>query len=123
MKVNYINILGEKHPLCFSLSATEEICERFGDTDGMMSAISSANPGEKVKAIDAVLDILLKAGRRYCAVAGLEMPEHPLPCRPADAIDMTDPEAISEIFSTISGDTQRTVVAKAPKNAPPTPEQ
>ena len=119
MKVSYIELLGEKHPLCFSLSATEEICEAFGGTDEMMTAISSADTLTKLKAVSTTLDILMRAGRKYCEVAGLDMPENPLPCRAADVIDITDDSAIKAIFGTFKNDSERTVEAKS-KNARPT---
>ena len=116
MRVSYIDLLGEKHPLCFSLSATEEIVEEFGGTEQMADAITGEDALSKLRAVDKVLDILMRAGRRYCAAAGLEMPESPLGCRPADVMDVTDPSAVEAIFSTISGDSRRTITA-APKNA------
>ena len=119
MKVSYIELLGEKHPLCFSLSATEEIVEEFGGTEQMTDAITGGDVLTKLRAVDKVLDVLLRAGRRYCAAAGLEMPEKPLGCRPADVMDVSDPSAVQAIFSTISSDSARTITA-APKNAEPT---
>ena len=122
MKVNYIELLGENHPLCFSLAAMEEICDAFGSVDGMTAAISSENFGVKLKAVDTVMDILMRAGRKYCEVAGLDMPERPLPCRAADVIDVSDPSAITAIFGAIKTDTERTVEAKS-KNADTTQGQ
>lgn len=118
MRINYIELLGEKHPLCFSLAATEAICEEFGSTEAMTEAISSDNMALKLRAVDKVLDILLRAGRKYCEVAGLDMPEKPLPCRAADVIDISDPSAIATIFGAIKTDTERTIEAKS-KNAVP----
>lgn len=119
MRVTYIELLGKRHPLCFSLSATEEIVEEFGGTEQMTDAITSGDTVSQLRAVDKVLDILLRAGRRYCAEAGLEMPETPLRCRPADVLDVSDPAAVQAIFSTIARDSARTVQA-APKNGEPT---
>ena len=119
MKVSYIELLGEKHPLCFSLSATEEIVEEFGGTEQMTDAITSGDTVSQLRAVDKVLDILLRAGRRYCEAAGIEMPAKALRCRPADVMDVTDPSAVQAIFSTISADSARTITA-TPKNAEPT---
>lgn len=124
MKVTYIELAGEKHPLCFSLSAVEELSDKFGDLDKMAAAITDGkNSVKKLKAVDTVLRVLLDAGRRYCAAAGIEMPEKPLGCRPADVIDITDPSAVEAIFTTLKNDTERTLEAKPLKNAEPTPEE
>lgn len=121
MKVSYIELAGAKHPLCFSLSATEEICEAFGNTDKMADAITKGNDFEKIKAVDKVLMILLAAGRRYCEAVGIELPPA-LKCRPADIIDITDGSAVEVIFGTLKNDTDRSVKAQS-KNVEPTPEQ
>ena len=60
------------------------------------------------------LEILLKAGRIYASASGMELPE-PLPCAPADLIDVTDGGAVRSIFSAITGDTEREVET-IPKN-------
>jgi len=121
MKLSYIELAGAKHPLCFSLSATEEICEAFGDTSSMADAITAGSDIDKIKAIDKVLTILLAAGRRYCETVGMELPPA-LKGRPADVIDISDPSAVNAIFSTLQKDTERTIEAKS-KNAAPTQDE
>ena len=120
MKLRYIELLGNKYPLCFSLSATEELCDIFGDLDGMSKALTDKNTGKQIKAINAVLEILIRAGQNYCKVAGIDTPP-PLDCKPGDVMDISDPEAIKAIFEAISGDNEREVEA-TPKNAKPTQE-
>ena len=119
MKIGYIELAGEKHPLCFSRSATEEICKAFVDLDGMAKALDSKNFETRVNAVDSVLTILMKAGRRYCEVIGEELPPS-LPCRPADVLGVFDKEAIEAIHETIGNGKARTVEAK-PKKADPAP--
>ena len=118
MRITYIELAGNKHPLCFSLSATEEICDAFGDTDKMADAITSGNVAEKIKAVDKVLTILLAAGRRYCQEVGMELPPA-IKGRPADVIDITSSSAVEAIFDTLKTDTERTVTAQS-KNGEPT---
>lgn len=120
MKIKYITLLGEKYPLCFSLSATEEICDEFGSLDEMSKALSGEKTSKQIKAISKVIEILLKAGRNYCKVAGIEMPP-PLECRPGDLIDIGDKTAIEAIFATIGGDSERTIETTQ-KNVKPTQE-
>lgn len=119
MRVSYINLAGQRHPLCFSLSATQAIGAKFGGLDGMSAAIQSPDLGTKLQAVDDVLEILMAAGRRYCAVSGEQLPP-PLPCRPSDLIDATDPDAVDLIFSAISDGSERELEAVPAKNAAPT---
>ena len=114
MKVAYIELAGKKHPLCFSLTAANALDKAFGSLESMSDRILSSNVGQQLEAINTVLEILLKAGRIYASASGMEIPD-PLPCSPADLIDVTDGEAVRSIFSAISGDTEREVET-VPKN-------
>lgn len=117
MKTGYVKLLGEKHPLCFSLSATEEIVERFGGTGQMTDALTSADTAQKLRAVDTVLEILMRAGRAYCAAVGEALPK-PLPCRPADVIGIDEAnEVVSRIFDTITADASRQIEADPPKES------
>ena len=111
MKLRYIELLGRKYPLCFSLSATEEIIAEFGSTENMGESLAGKDTAAQLKAVDIVLDIMLRAGERYCKAAGLDVPP-PLNCRPADVMDISVPSAIQTIFSVINGDSERTIEAK-----------
>lgn len=118
MRVNYIELAGKKYPMCFSMSATEDICDAFGSTEAMFEAVGAADVKRRLQAFDTVLGILMRAGRKYCQLMGEEVPDE-LPCRPADVIDMSDPDAMTTLFSTISGDAE-TKVETVSKNAVPT---
>ena len=85
MKVSYVEFLGQKHPLCFSLAASEAILEEFQSLEAMSDAITGEDVAIKVHAIDRVLQILMKAGRIYASACGEDLPPE-LPCRPADLI-------------------------------------
>ena len=115
MRVSYIELLGEQHPLCFSLAASEELSEKFGSLEKMQKEMVSKDISKVAKAFDTILTILLKAGRIYVSATGGKLPAE-LPCRPADLIDVTDREAVRSIFTVISADTARTVETKT-KNA------
>ena len=121
MKRTYIELLGERHPLCFSLSAVEEITDAFGGMEGMTEALKNGTQAEKLKAAVKVLDILIRAGRRYCAAAGEELPP-PIRGEISDIIDATDPASISAIFAAINADGKREIEAKS-KNADPTQDR
>lgn len=121
MRVSTIELLGRKHPLCFSLTAAAEMDEAFGGLENLSEEMQSGGLSQRAAAINRALEILLKAGRIYAAASGLELPE-PLPCAPADLIDVTDGAAVQAIFSAISGDTEREVET-VPKNGTATQGQ
>ena len=121
MRVSYIELLGEQHPMCFSLAASEELSAEFGGLEKMQNALESRDIAQVANAVDKVLSCLLKAGRTYVGATGGKPPAE-LPCRPADLIDVTDGEAVKAIFTAISNDTSRTVETKG-KNGKATPEK
>ena len=108
MKVTYIELLGQKHPLCFSLGAAEALNEAFGSIDNLDKEIGSKDVGRIAKATNTLLEILLKAGRIYAAAIGEELPAE-LPCRPADVIDVRDKSVLADAMAAIRGDTSREV--------------
>lgn len=108
MKLGHINLAGEEHPVCFSLSAIEDIEDEFGSLDAMREKLTSGS----TKAINRVLEIMLRAGRAYCVGMGIDCPPA-LKCRPGDLIDVRDGGIIRDIFAVISGDSERTVEVQA----------
>ncbi len=114
MRVSYIELLGQRHPLCFSLTAATEMDEAFGGLESLAERLQTGGIGQMAKSVNTALEILLKAGRIYVSACGGELPE-PMPCRPADLIDVTDGTAVTAIFSAISSDTEREVET-IPKN-------
>ena len=74
MKVTYIELLGERHPLCFSLAASEALDESFGGLDRMTQALSSGSLSQTAKAPDpheGGAGLLWGAGGRTAAPAPL----------------------------------------------------
>ena len=120
MRVSTIELLGEKHPMCFSLTAATEMEEAFGGLENLSERMTGGSLAQRAAAINTALEILLKAGRIYASASGMEVPD-PLPCAPADLIDVTDGGAVRSIFSAITGDTEREVET-IPKNAQSLPE-
>lgn len=111
MKLSYVQLGGEKHPVCFSLSAIEAIEDEFGSLDEMRDGLAKGS----VKAINSVLEIMLDAGRAYCNGMGMDCPPR-LKCRPADLIDVSDTDVVKDIFAVMSGDSERSVEVRS-KNA------
>ena len=122
MKVSYIELLGKKYPLCFSLTAATEMEEAFGGLDKLSERLTGGGIARQAVAVNTALEILLKAGRVYASASGMEVPE-PLPCAPADLIDVTDGEAVRAIFSTVAGDAEREVETVPNGKAGPGPAQ
>lgn len=117
MKVTYIELLGERHPLCFSLSAIEDICDTFGSVEDMQTLLfDDANTSAKLKTVGKLLDILVKAGRRYFKLTGKELPPE-IKGNVADLIDISDPNSITKVFEAINGDAEREIEARPSKNA------
>ena len=118
-RIEYIELLGRKYPMCFTPAVTEELEEEFGSLNDIVGGLS--NDGKQMKALNTMVDALMAAGRRYAMLIGLECPE-PLPCRAADVIDMTDPETIKELMQivsrTISAGSARQVETKNPEATP-----
>lgn len=95
----------EKRPVCFSVSAIEEIQKEFGDLNNMGKGLTKQDLG----VIDRVLTILLNAGERYCKGMGIDCPP-PLKCRPADLLDAHEAaDIVHEIFKAIQNDSERSV--------------
>lgn len=108
MQITYIELLGEKHPLCFSLGAAEALDEAFGSLEKLDAEIGSKDVGRIAKATNTMLEILLKAGRIYAGALGENLPKE-LPCRPADVIDVRDKKVLADAMAAIRGDTSREV--------------
>ena len=113
MRVSTIELLGQKHPLCFSLTAASEMEEAFGGLEQMSERMTGGSLAQRAGAINTALEILLKAGRIYASASGMEVPQA-LPCAPADLIDVTDGAAVQAIFSTMERDAEREVEAASP---------
>ena len=121
MKLSYVEFLGQKHPICFSLAASEELVEAFGSMEDFADALDGKDLAQTARAVDKTFQILLKAGRIYASAIGEELPPE-LPCRPADLIDVRDKDAISSIFEAVQADTKRTVETES-KNGEAAPDQ
>ena len=113
MKISTIELLGKQYPMCFSLTAAAEMDEAFGGLETLSEQLTSNRIGMVARTVNTALEILLKAGRTYAALNGMEVPD-PLPCAPADLIDIRDGKAVKAILSAISGDTEREVETEVP---------
>lgn len=113
-----INLAGREYPLCFSFTAMKRINERFGSIQKMGEALDNASNDIStfVDTLNDTLKILIDAGRVYAAHSGVEAPP-PLDCEPADLLDNSSMGALTAVFATINGDSQRTTEVAPGKNA------
>lgn len=116
MKINYITLGGQRHPICFSLHAMELIGEEFGSMDQMIAAVQSSDLAQMARSTNRMLEILLESGRLYCQTMGVEVPPE-LTCAPGALLDISSEEVVQEVFGAITDDQAREVEIKPPKNA------
>ena len=110
MKIHYIDLIGKKYPLVFSATAQENLKNYFGGVD-------TADSGFGIQNINGALEILLDAGRLYCNLMGIDIPE-PLPCKPSDVLDITElTELVTLIKDVITEGQKQEVEVAEPKNA------
>lgn len=119
MRVTYITLLGQQHPLCFSLAAYEEVLTTFGSMESLYATLTSGNLVEIIHGLDKLLPILMRAGRLYASAIGEQIPPE-LKCRPSDVLDAADPTALGCALSAIKAGTTRTVETVS-KNGEATP--
>lgn len=121
MERQYIELLGEKHPLCFSMSAAQRLTERFGSLDEMGAQLGSEDASIRRDAINDALEELMQAGRVYAKALGEPLPPQ-LPCKPADVLPPQTAPVLALILRTMRGDSQRDVEAEGSvKNVEATP--
>lgn len=110
MKVTYIELAGNRHPLCFSLAVSEKLDEAFGGLENMQEELDSRQISRISRAVDVVLTALMEAGRVYLTACGEEAALPPrLTCRPVDLLDVRDNSVIKTVMTAIKGDSGREV--------------
>lgn len=63
MRVTYLELLGQKHPMCFSLAASAELDRAFGGLENMSARFQDGGLAQRAEAINTAMKALLKAGR------------------------------------------------------------
>lgn len=122
MTVSYLTIGGDKHPMVFSLGASEEISDAFGGLGAMADILSGGNESEKFHALGKVTEILLKYGRMYAGEVLREEVPPPLKYSPMVYIGVDEVAGLVEsIFRLIKSDGNTEIKLKPGKNGAPTP--
>lgn len=77
MRIEEIELKGERHILCLNLWALKRIYEHWGDYGAVIRAISEGSPLERTGEQFVLLHILLHGGAIYAAEMGMRNPEPP----------------------------------------------
>lgn len=117
MNIKTIELLGEQHPLCFSMTAAQNLTERFGSIQAMGEQLMSDDVSIRREAINDALTELLRAGRVYAKAKGDALPRE-ITCKLADIMPPDTAAPVALIISVLTADTKREVeVENSRKNA------
>lgn len=109
MEISYVRLRGEKYPVCFSLAAASKIEKRFGGLAQMEKALGSSDPAQVIRSAEAVLSVMLDAGRAYARLRCDAVKE------PPQLTVQLCVMAIPDLLRAIKRDTKREVLAQPPK--------
>ena len=110
MLINYIELAGEEHPICFSAEAMEMIEDEFG---GMQEWSEKLQSGTVVKTYNKTIEIFLNAGRDRMITEGKECPP-PLKGKVSSLMGMDDLQAaMGKVMECVSADSERTVEVRS----------
>jgi hypothetical protein len=122
MRTTTVKINGKEYLLCFSTRVIRACSERYGDMNGINTALSEGN---QLKALDEALWLLatmIDAGARYAKINGIDNPPAPTLEDLYDICDISDFANLREIIqATITDGMKASVSIEAPKNAKTTP--
>lgn len=123
MNIKTIELLGEQHPLCFSMTAAQNLTEKFGSLQAMGEQLMSDDVSIRREAINDALMELLRAGRVYAKAKGENIPPE-IPCKVADILPPDTATPVALIVSVMAADAKREVeVEGGRKNAEATLSQ
>lgn len=114
MELHHIELLGERHPLCFSMTAAQNLSRHFGSIQEMGEQLMHEDVSIRRDAINDALAELLKAGRVYAKAKGEPLPPE-LPCRVADVLRPETAPVVSLILAVMQGDAKREVEVEGDK--------
>ena len=74
MKTVDLNLAGKTYKLCFNLKALIDICEKYGDIDGLFAALGDSNTATAMLTFGWLASSLANAGADYEALFGNDAP-------------------------------------------------
>ena len=108
MELRYIELLGEKHPLCFSMSAAQNLTRHFGSMEEMGEQIMNEDVSVRRAAVVDVIAEMIRSGRVYAKAMGYDVP-NPIPCDIADILEPDTVPLVGLILSVLRRDSSRDV--------------
>lgn len=108
MRMAYIELFEEKHPLCFSLAVYEELTDEYGSIDNVFTAIRDKDRKTALRAVNKVLRTMMKAGRIHAAYYSEPLPPE-FPEKLYDAIGIFHLAAVNAITKAITNDLACTI--------------
>ena len=108
MELRHIELLGEKHPLCFSMSAAQNLTRHFGSMEEMGEQIMNDDVSVRRAAVVDVLSEMIRAGRVYAKAMGYDVPK-PIPCDIADILEPDTVPLVGLILSVLRRDSSRDI--------------
>lgn len=108
MNLKYIELLGQKHPLCLSMTAAQNLTKRFGSIEAMGEQLMNEDVSIRRDAINDILTELMRAGRIYAKAMGEDLPKE-LACQVADILPPDTVQPVGLILSVMMDDGKREV--------------
>ncbi len=108
MNLKTIELLGEQHPLCFSMTAAQNLTRHFGSMEEFGEQLMHEDATIRRDAVCDGLTELLKAGRIYAKAMGEPLPKE-LPCAVADILRPETAPLVALIVAVVQGDARREV--------------
>ena len=122
MRTATMTINGREHILCFSARVVRDCSERYGEWNGVFTAMSEGSEVQKLDESIWLISRLMDAGARYAATNGIECPKPLTPDELYDSCSLSDFFLLrSKITETVKAGQATTIEAEAPKNAGATP--
>lgn len=117
MNLKTIELLGEQHPLCFSMTAAQNLTRHFGSMEQFGEQLMHEDATIRRDAVCDALTELLRAGRKYATAVGDPLPRE-LPCAVSDILPPTTAPLVALLVSVMRSDAQREVeIEDSGKNA------
>ncbi len=108
MNLKTIELLGEQHPLCFSMTAAQNLTRHFGSMEQFGEQLMHEDATIRRDAVCDALTELLKAGRKYATAVGDPLPKE-IPCKVSDILRPETAPLVALIVAVMQGDARREV--------------
>ena len=108
MNLKMIELLGEQHPLCFSMTVAQNLTRHFGSMEQFGEQLMHEDATIRRDAVCDALTELLKAGRIYAKAMGEPLPKE-IPCQVSDILRPETAPLVALIVSVMQSGAKREV--------------